>query len=62
MTSRYDEIRDIPRWHHRRCEAADGLEVIALGGPKPEGGDAARSQSPWPETPGSRVDTTAERP
>ena len=27
----------------------DGLELIAVGGPKPEGGDGVRSEAPWPE-------------
>ena len=26
----------------------DGLELI-VGGPKPEGGDGVRSDSPWPD-------------
>ncbi|MEA2410468.1 MAG: hypothetical protein QOC77_1029, partial [Thermoleophilaceae bacterium] len=26
----------------------DGLELIAVGGPKPEGGDGVRSDAPWP--------------
>jgi hypothetical protein len=30
----------------------DGLEVIAIGGPKPEGGDGVRSEAAWPDTPG----------
>ena len=27
----------------------DGLELIAVGGPKPEGGDGVRSDAPWPD-------------
>jgi hypothetical protein len=27
----------------------DGLELIAVGGPKPEGGDGVKSDSPWPD-------------
>jgi hypothetical protein len=27
----------------------DGLELIAVGGPKPEGGDGVRSEAPWPD-------------
>jgi hypothetical protein len=27
----------------------DGLELIAVGGPKPEGGDGVRSETPWPD-------------
>jgi mannose-6-phosphate isomerase-like protein (cupin superfamily) len=53
-----DEIRDIRQWDVirvapevvRSFEAGpDGLELIAVGGPKPEGGDGVRSESPWPD-------------
>jgi mannose-6-phosphate isomerase-like protein (cupin superfamily) len=53
-----DEVRDIARWDIvrvapevvRAFEAGpDGLEIIAIGGPKPEGGDGELSDSPWPE-------------
>ena len=53
-----DEIRDIRRWDVirvapevvRAFEAGpDGLELIAVGGAKPEGGDGVRSDSPWPD-------------
>ena len=53
-----DEVREIGLWDVVRVapevvrgfEAGpDGLDVIAVGGPKPEGGDGARSDSPWPE-------------
>jgi len=27
----------------------DGLELIAVGGPRPEGGDGVRSDAPWPD-------------
>ena len=27
----------------------DGLELIAVGGPKPEGGDGVRAETPWPD-------------
>ena len=52
-----DEIRDIALWDVirvapevvRSFEAGpDGLELIAVGGPKPEGGDGQLSDSPWP--------------
>ena len=52
-----DEIREIRLWDVvrvapevvRAFEAGpDGLELIAVGGPKPEGGDGVRSDSPWP--------------
>jgi quercetin dioxygenase-like cupin family protein len=53
-----DEVRDIRPWDVirvapevvRAFEAGpDGLELIALGGPKPEGGDGVRSDTPWPD-------------
>ena len=54
-----DEIRDLRRWDVvrvapdvvRAFEAGpDGLELIAVGGPKPEGGDGVLSESPWPDS------------
>jgi quercetin dioxygenase-like cupin family protein len=53
-----DEIRDIKVWDVirvapgvvRAFEAGpDGLDMIAVGGPKPEGGDGQLSDSPWPD-------------
>jgi mannose-6-phosphate isomerase-like protein (cupin superfamily) len=53
-----DEIRDVRQWDVvrvgpgvvRSFEAGpDGLELIAVGGPKPEGGDGVISDSPWPD-------------
>jgi quercetin dioxygenase-like cupin family protein len=55
-----DELRDIRLWDVirvapevvRAFEAGpDGLELIAVGGPKPEGGDGVRSETPWPDAP-----------
>ena len=57
-----DEVRDLRLWDVvrvapevvRAFEAGpDGLELIAVGGPKPEGGDGVRSDSPWPDAAGS---------
>jgi quercetin dioxygenase-like cupin family protein len=57
-----DEIRELRRWDVvrvgpnvvRAFEAGpDGLELIAVGGPKPEGGDGVLSDSPWPDAGGS---------
>jgi quercetin dioxygenase-like cupin family protein len=54
-----DKVRDIRPWDVirvapevvRAFEAGpDGLELIAVGGPKPEGGDGVRSEAPWPDT------------
>jgi quercetin dioxygenase-like cupin family protein len=53
-----DEVRDIRQWDVirvapqvvRAFEAGpDGLELIAVGGPKPEGGDGVLSETPWPD-------------
>src|SRR3954452_15190932 len=53
-----DEIREIRQWDVirvappvvRAFEAGpDGLDVIAVGGNKPEGGDGVPSDSPWPD-------------
>jgi hypothetical protein len=53
-----DEIRDLEQWDVvrvappvvRAFEAGpDGLELIAIGGPKPEGGDGQASEAPWPD-------------
>src|SRR3954451_741271 len=53
-----DEVRDIRLWDVvrvapevvRAFEAgSDGLDLIAVGGPKPEGGDGVRSDTPWPD-------------
>jgi quercetin dioxygenase-like cupin family protein len=52
-----DEVRELRQWDVVRVapevvrgfEAGpDGLDVIAVGGPKPEGGDGHRSDAPWP--------------
>jgi quercetin dioxygenase-like cupin family protein len=57
-----DEVRDIRQWDVvrvapevvRAFEAGPaGLELLAVGGPKPEGGDGVRSDAPWPDTAGS---------
>src|SRR4051812_43165614 len=53
-----DEVRELRQWDVVRVapevvrgfEAGpDGLDVIAVGGPKPEGGDGEPSADPWPE-------------
>ena len=53
-----DELHDIRLWDVirvapevvRAFEAgADGLQLVAVGGPKPEGGDGVRSDAPWPD-------------
>jgi mannose-6-phosphate isomerase-like protein (cupin superfamily) len=53
-----DEVRDIRLWDVVRVapevvrgfeSGPDGLELIAVGGPKPEGGDGVQSDAPWPD-------------
>ena len=45
----------------RQFEAGpDGLELIAVGGPKPEGGDGVLAESPWRVTE-PQVDGESER-
>ena len=53
-----DEILDVRQWDVVRVAPAvvrafeagpDGLELIAVGGPKPEGGDGQPTDSPWPD-------------
>jgi quercetin dioxygenase-like cupin family protein len=53
-----DEIHDLRQWDVirlapevvRSFEAGpDGLDIVAVGGPKPEGGDGELSDSPWPD-------------
>jgi mannose-6-phosphate isomerase-like protein (cupin superfamily) len=53
-----DDIQDVKQWDVirvapevvRAFEAGpDGMDVVAVGGPKPEGGDGELSESPWPD-------------
>ena len=53
-----DEIRDIRQWDVVRVapevirsfeSGPDGLELIAVGGPRPEGGDGEPTDAPWPD-------------
>jgi quercetin dioxygenase-like cupin family protein len=53
-----DEVREIAQWDVIRVaphvvrafeSGPDGLELIAVGGPKPEGGDGVQSDAPWPD-------------
>jgi quercetin dioxygenase-like cupin family protein len=53
-----DEVRDVRQWDVIRVapevvrgfeSGPDGLDLIAIGGSKPEGGDGVRSDSPWPD-------------
>lgn len=53
-----DEVRDLRPWDVVRVApqvprafegGPDGLDFIAIGGPKPEGGDGAASDASWPD-------------
>ena len=53
-----DEVRDIVQWDVIRVapevvrtfeSGPDGLELIAIGGPKPAEGDGVLSDTPWPD-------------
>ena len=53
-----DDIRDIRQWDVIRVAPAvirgfeagpDGLELVAVGGPRPEGGDGEVVDDPWPD-------------
>jgi quercetin dioxygenase-like cupin family protein len=53
-----DEVRELQQWDVARVapevvrgfEAGpDGLDIVAIGGPKPEGGDGERVEAAWPE-------------
>jgi quercetin dioxygenase-like cupin family protein len=45
----WDVIRVAPRVVRAFEAGPEGLEVIAIGGPKPQEGDGVRSDSPWPD-------------
>ena len=53
-----DEVRDVRQWDVVRVAPGvvrafkagpDGLELIAVGGPRPESGDGLMSESAWPD-------------
>jgi quercetin dioxygenase-like cupin family protein len=46
----WDLIRVAPEVVRAFAAGPDGLEVIAVGGPKPEGGDGVTATANWPET------------
>jgi mannose-6-phosphate isomerase-like protein (cupin superfamily) len=56
-----DEIRDVRQWDVIRVApevlrafegGPDGLEVVAVGGPRPESGDGEMTDVPWPDADG----------
>jgi len=53
-----DEVREVRAWDVVRVapevirafeSGPEGLELVAIGGPKPEGGDGVVSDVPWPD-------------
>jgi mannose-6-phosphate isomerase-like protein (cupin superfamily) len=45
----WDVVRVAPEVVRAFEAGPGGLELIAVGGPKPEEGDGQRSESPWPD-------------
>ena len=46
----WDVVRVAPEVVRAFEAGPDGLDVIAVGGPKPEGGDGVRANATWPGT------------
>ena len=45
----WDVVRVAPEVVRAFEAGPDGLDLIAIGGPKPEEGDGVRSETPWPD-------------
>ena len=45
----WDTVRVAPEVVRAFAAGPDGLEVIAIGGPKPEGGDGETASAEWPD-------------
>ena len=45
----FDTVRVAPGTIRAFASGSDGLEIIAVGGPKPEGGDGEQMPAEWPE-------------
>jgi mannose-6-phosphate isomerase-like protein (cupin superfamily) len=45
--SMWDAVRVAPETTRAFEAGPEGLDVIAIGGPKPEGGDGERVENPW---------------
>jgi len=45
----WDTVRVAPEVVRAFAAGPDGMEVIAVGGPKPEGGDGERAPVEWPD-------------
>jgi quercetin dioxygenase-like cupin family protein len=46
---RWDVVRLAPEAVRAFAAGPDGLEIIAIGGPKPEGGDGEQAPVDWPD-------------
>jgi quercetin dioxygenase-like cupin family protein len=44
----WDAVRVAPEVVRAFAAGADGLEIVAVGGPKPEGGDGEQAAVEWP--------------
>ena len=47
----WDVVRVAPEVVRAFEAGPDGMELIAVGGPKPEGGDGVRAEALWPSEP-----------
>jgi mannose-6-phosphate isomerase-like protein (cupin superfamily) len=47
--TRWDTVRVAPEVARAFESGPDGLEVIAVGGPRPEGGDGELASADWPD-------------
>jgi mannose-6-phosphate isomerase-like protein (cupin superfamily) len=45
----WDVVRVAPEVERAFAAGPDGLDIIAVGGPKPEGGDGVPGEARWPE-------------
>jgi mannose-6-phosphate isomerase-like protein (cupin superfamily) len=45
----WDAVRVDPEVTRAFESGPDGLDIIAIGGPKPEGGDGERASAEWPD-------------
>jgi quercetin dioxygenase-like cupin family protein len=47
--AQWDLVRVAPTTVRALAAGPDGMEVIAVGGPKPDGGDGETSEANWPD-------------
>ena len=45
----WDLVRVAPEVVRAFAAGPDGMEIVAVGGPKPEGGDGETAPAPWPD-------------